>query len=291
MLELQVQKQLHSTGNDFLLDVDLNIEDQAFVALYGPSGSGKTTLLKILAGLLTPGKGFIKRGEETWFDARKKINLAPQARKTGMVFQQYELFPHLTVKQNLTYILPKKEDTTRVDALLESMQIDGLKNSKPDSLSGGQQQRVALARALIRNPDLLLLDEPFAALDHQTKVSLQRLLQELHQKFKVTTILVSHDPSELYRLTDRIYKMEKGRIQQAEKPDSFFDELNITGKIQIIGEIAEIIPQDVVAILKIVSDNRMYKVAITLKEAETFQPGDQVNVAMKAFNPIVSKIL
>lgn len=185
--------------------------------LFGPSGCGKTTLLRCLAGLERPDHGSIRCGAETWFDAEQAVMRPPQERGIGYLFQDYALFPHLTVEDNIGYGLyewPRAERRERVQALLERLQLSGLGERYPHQLSGGQQQRVALARALARRPRLLLLDEPLTALDAPTRHTLRRELRDMLVDFGIPTVIVTHDWLEASALGDQVLVLEEGRIRQ-----------------------------------------------------------------------------
>jgi sulfate transport system ATP-binding protein len=208
-------------------DVSLEIPPGEFLALLGPSGSGKTTLLRILAGLDYPDSGSVRR------DGQDLLALDARRRKVGLVFQHYALFRHLTVADNVAFGLrvrpwrtrPKRADiAARVQRLLQRVQLQDMARRYPAQLSGGQRQRVALARALAVEPDLLLLDEPFGALDAQVRVSLRRWLRELHDEFGLTTVFVTHDQEEALELADRVVVMNRGRIEQVGKPDAIYQD-------------------------------------------------------------------
>lgn len=201
-MRVAVQKQLR----DFVLDVGLNIEEGTFVAIMGASGSGKTTLLRVIAGL-EAAQGVVEVDKELWLDGTKA--LPPQKRSIGFVFQEYALFENMSVLDNLLYVA---KDLKLAHHLLESMQISSLKDRYPNQLSGGQKQRVAIARALMRRPKLLLLDEPFSALDHQVRSELHSQIKRLHREFGTTTIMVSHNYQEAVKLADTIFWMEQGSL-------------------------------------------------------------------------------
>ena len=195
MIEVSIQKKLKAPFGEMNLDIQTNIEQGQFVTLYGKSGAGKTSTLRILAGLLEPDNGKISIHGNILLDTSNKINLAPQKRKIGFVFQDYALFPNMTIFENLSFALQKNQSKKILDELIEMMEIGNLRSEKPQHLSGGQQQRVALARALVQKPELLLLDEPLAALDNEMRNKLQQYIIQVHREFKLTTILISHDVS------------------------------------------------------------------------------------------------
>ena len=206
-------------------DVSLDIPPGEFLALLGPSGSGKTTLLRVLAGLDYPESGSVRQ------NGRDLLAIDARHRKVGLVFQHYALFRHLSVADNVAFGLrvrpwrtrPKRADiAVRVERLLQRVQLQDMAKRYPAQLSGGQRQRVALARALAVEPDLLLLDEPFGALDAQVRVSLRRWLRELHDEFGLTTVFVTHDQEEALELADRVVVMNRGRIEQVGKPAAIY---------------------------------------------------------------------
>jgi molybdate transport system ATP-binding protein len=195
------------------------------VVLFGPSGAGKSTVLRCIAGLERPDHGRIQCGDEKWFGADERESIPPYSRSVGYLFQDYALFPHLTVLQNIAYPLrglTKKERAERVEAMMHLWKLEGLGARYPAALSGGQQQRVALARALIRQPKLLLLDEPLSALDLPTREELRGELRRVLREWKGPTLLVTHDPVEALNLGDRLAVMTEGRIQQVGLPEEVF---------------------------------------------------------------------
>lgn len=212
MIQVTIGKKLFSAKGEMILDVDFEIKPGELVTLYGPSGAGKTSILRMLCGLVKPDNGSIVVEGETWFDSVKKINLKPQRRNVGIVFQDYALFPNMTVKENLAYARDKRQSDTIVNELLELMELTNLAHVKPELLSGGQRQRVALARAIVRQPKLLLLDEPLSALDTLLRLKIQDYILRVHEQFHLTTILVSHDILEVIRLSKRVFLLEHGEI-------------------------------------------------------------------------------
>lgn len=209
---LNCSLQLVDSQRSFHLEVDLQLHNKELLALTGSSGSGKTTILRILAGLEKRAKGHLMVQGELWQDSAQGIFLAPQQRSIGVVFQDYALFPNMSVVQNLQFALPRTENQMLIEELLEVMDLQELKTAYPRELSGGQQQRVALARALVRRPKLLLLDEPLSALDTQMREHLQAFIRLLHERYALTTLLISHHPEEIQRLADRVLVLEKGKI-------------------------------------------------------------------------------
>ncbi|OOG76925.1 sulfate ABC transporter ATP-binding protein, partial [Sinorhizobium sp. A49] len=226
-MEVRVQNIRKEFGRFPALDnVSLDIRSGELIALLGPSGSGKTTLLRLVAGLESPTDGMIFFGDE---DASQKT---VQQRNIGFVFQHYALFRHMTVLDNVSFGLkvrpanrrpPAAEIRKRALDLLDLVQLSGLEKRYPAQLSGGQRQRVALARAMAVEPNVLLLDEPFGALDAQVRKELRRWLREIHDRTGHTTIFVTHDQEEALELADRVVVMSKGAIEQVGTPDEIYD--------------------------------------------------------------------
>jgi len=207
-------------------------------ALIGPSGCGKTTVLRCLAGLDCQQRGHIAFGNEVWFDAEKRINRRPQQRGIGYLFQEYALFPHLTVFDNIAFGLArtaKAEVRQRVDELLKMLQLSGLASRYPHQLSGGQQQRVALARTVAPRPRLLLLDEPLSALDAPTRSELRGQLRDLLTAWAIPTIIVTHDPAEVGAFADEVIVLSNGRIRQQGSVQLVFDQPVDTEVARIVG--------------------------------------------------------
>ena len=290
MIEIDIIKPLYTADGIINLKVNKKINKGDFLTLFGKSGSGKTTLLRILAGLETPKSGKIVVDKEIWFDSSKKINLAPQKRDVGFVFQDYALFPNMSVKKNLEFALKNKNEIKKVDEILEIMEIKNLSNMKPELLSGGQKQRVALARTLMTNPKILLLDEPLSALDTTMRLKLQDELSLIHQKFNITSILVSHDISEIFKLSNRVFKINLGEIEEDGTPNELFSNQKISSKFKIVGEILSIKKSDILYILEILSNNEVVKATAVEDEIKDLKIGDKILLSSKAFNPIVNKI-
>jgi molybdate transport system ATP-binding protein len=194
----------------FELGVRLTIGSET-VALVGPSGAGKTTVLRAIAGLRRPDRGRIALGERAWFDAESKVDLPPERRSVGLVFQEYALFPHMTVRANVAF---GGASEARVRELLDRVRIAHLADERPGALSGGERQRVAVARALARDPRVLLLDEPLAALDAHTRAVVRGELQDVLAALALPTLIVTHDFPDAAALADRIGVMVDGRLRQ-----------------------------------------------------------------------------
>jgi molybdate transport system ATP-binding protein len=195
-----------------------SLEDPGVTVLLGPSGSGKTTLLRCLAGLERPQRGHIRVGARVWFDAQRRVCLPPDRRDIGLLFQDYALFPHMTVEQNISFGAPRLSRdamSSRLAELLDVFRLHGLEKRMPRHLSGGQQQRVALARTVFRRPELLLLDEPLSALDAVTREEVRNELRVLLQALDIPTYVVTHDRIDALALGDRTILMDNGRIIQS----------------------------------------------------------------------------
>jgi sulfate transport system ATP-binding protein len=234
-------------------DVSITAESGSLTALLGPSGSGKSTLLRVIAGLEVPDVG------DVFISGKEATAVAPQKRGVGFVFQHYAPFKHMTVRENVAFALkirhrPKAEVRARVDELLELVQLTGLDRRYPAQLSGGQRQRMALARALAPEPEVLLLDEPFGALDARVRKELRMWLRRLHEETHTTTILVTHDQEEAMEVADEVVLMAKGRVEQVGPPSELYEKpanefvMSFVGPVTRVGE-AYVRPHDVEILL------------------------------------------
>lgn len=210
LLDLDIRKTLGAGRQTFRLDVRLRTDSQRTVIL-GPSGSGKSLTMKAIAGLLRPDAGHIRLDNQVLFDAARGIDLAPQQRQLAYVFQDYALFPHLTVRQNIAFPLVRgwfnprrRQHREQVDYWCEAFQLGHVADQYPDELSGGQKQRTALARALVTHPRALLLDEPFAALDRDLRVLMRAELKELQHRLQVPMVMITHDPEDAEVFGDHV---------------------------------------------------------------------------------------
>ncbi|MEL6974430.1 MAG: ATP-binding cassette domain-containing protein [Bacteroidota bacterium] len=251
MINAHLVKKLQGNQGAFHLDVKLAIPEGKLVTLYGPSGAGKTSILRMLAGLMSPDEGNIKVNETIWFEGNRKSHVPSRKRNVAFVFQDFALFPHMTVLENVCFAMPRRDEKQAQD-LLAFMDLEGLQDAKPRFLSGGQQQRVALARALAQQPEILLLDEPLSALDFDLRKRMQHLLRKVHDKFGYTTILVSHDPNEIMALSDWVYHIDYGKIIKEGKADKFFQ---IQGTTLVTG-----------TVLKIESHKKGYNVLLEIQD-------------------------
>lgn len=290
MINFSLTKQLHGANGSFQLNIEAKISSGEIIALYGESGAGKTTLLKMLAGLISPDSGHITQDQSIWYDSSKNLSLSVQKRKVGFVFQDYALFPNMTVLENLVFALNKKDSLQTVEELIELMDLHALTRRRPQELSGGQQQRVALARALVQKPSLLLLDEPMSSLDSAMRKKLQAYILELQKRYNLTIVLVSHDASEILSMCQRMIILKDGVLSKDGTPEELLSNREVSGKFQFTGEVMKIIPQDFIYIVSILIGTDLVKVIADESEVNDLHPGDKVLVASKAFNPIIRKL-
>ena len=279
MITINITKPLHGANGEMNLHVDLIIKEGEFVALSGKSGSGKTTLLRILAGL-EDAKGEIKVGGESWLS--ESFRLPPQKRGIGFVFQDYALFENMSVEENLLFV---SKDRELAKKLLEMTELSDLKNRIPNTLSGGQKQRVSFCRALIKRPKFLFLAEPLSALDAAMRTKLQNEILTLHKEFGTTTVMVSHDTSEMYRLANRVVVLNLGKIVNDGTPKDVLLRTSGSQKFSFEGELLDIIKVDVIYVAVISIGQQLVEVVISEAETKNLQIGQIVNVGTKAFAP------
>jgi molybdate transport system ATP-binding protein len=214
----------HTATVSIRADLELEAGENRVMVLFGPSGSGKTTILRCLAGLDRPQEGFIRFDDEVWFDAATAINLPPQRRRLAYVSQDYALFPHLTVEQNIRFGMDATQRRTRdrVDTILRTVHLEGMAGRLPAQLSGGERQRVALARALARDPRLILMDEPLASLDLPLRDPMRQELRQFFRSIDVPSVVVTHDRIDALTLGDRMAVLAGGYIRQVGRIDEVF---------------------------------------------------------------------
>jgi len=285
MIELFLEKKLQAASGVMMLEVNSTIESQKMVTLYGASGAGKTSVLRMLAGLLTPDAGRIVINGTTWFDKNKGINLPPQKRKVGFLFQNYALFPNMTVAGNLEFALEKGQAGSIVDELIAMMELGALRNRKPTTLSGGQQQRVALARALVQRPELLLLDEPLSALDHTIRKKLQDYILRMHKEYGLTTILVSHDLDEILKMSDEVIHLENGKVINQGTATNILkstNQISLTGKILAIEELESIF-------ITIGIGDDQAKIVVDKAQLASLKIGDNITITSSFVNTHIEK--
>ncbi|EGC9542238.1 sulfate/molybdate ABC transporter ATP-binding protein, partial [Campylobacter jejuni] len=285
MIKIDIKLPINTAKGKKQLELNTCLKANEITAIFGESGAGKTTLLKIIAGLIKPEFGRIEVGDELWLDTQKNINLAIQKRKIGFVFQDYALFPNMSVKENISYAATSKQ---KVEELLSLMNLENLAKIYPKNLSGGQAQRVALARALAREPQILLLDEPLSALDFKMRSFLQDELVKILQHFKITTLLVSHDLAEIYKLSHRILELSDGKIIKDARTNEFFTSSNLSAKLRLSATLLEIKKSDILMIFTLLLNQDIVKITLSeeefLRTYKNVKIGDTLLLSIKAFN-------
>ena len=298
-LELKEIKKSFTEGEAVLDNISLEISKGEFITLLGSSGCGKTTTLRIIAGLEQPDAGSV------WLDGREVTGLEPNQRDVNTVFQNYALFPHMNVAENIGYGLklkkvPKSEIKKKVSQMLELVQLEGYEKRKPSELSGGQKQRVAIARALVNNPKVLLLDEPLGALDLQLRRAMQIELKHLQKKLGITFIYITHDQEEAINMSDRIAVMRDGRIEQIGTPDEIYNHpktsyvATFVGNANILHGVAESI-QGKNAIVKIGNDRVIVKLETSQQDTKDtgakhhLTAGENVTLAVRSENVLLQE--
>ncbi|ECP6096550.1 sulfate/molybdate ABC transporter ATP-binding protein [Campylobacter jejuni] len=288
MIKIDIKLPINTAKGKKQLELNTCLKANEITAIFGESGAGKTTLLKIIAGLIKPKFGRIEVGDELWLDTQKNINLAIQKRKIGFVFQDYALFPNMSVKENISYAATSKQ---KVEELLSLMNLENLAKIYPKNLSGGQAQRVALARALAREPQILLLDEPLSALDFKMRSFLQDELVKILQHFKITTLLVSHDLAEIYKLSHRILELSDEKIIKDARTNEFFTSSNLSAKLRLSATLLEIKKSDILMIFTLLLNQDIVKITLSeeefLRTYKNVKIGDTLLLSIKAFNPII----
>ena len=298
-LELKEIKKSFTEGEAVLDNISLEISKGEFITLLGSSGCGKTTTLRIIAGLEQPDAGSV------WLNGREVTGLEPNQRDVNTVFQNYALFPHMNVAENIGYGLklkkvPKSEIRKKVSQMLELVQLEGYEKRKPSELSGGQKQRVAIARALVNNPKILLLDEPLGALDLQLRRAMQIELKHLQKKLGITFIYITHDQEEAINMSDRIAVMRDGRIEQIGTPDEIYNHpktsyvATFVGNANILHGVAESI-QGENAIVKIGNDKVIVKLETSQQDTgdtrakQYLAAGEKVTLAVRSENILLQE--
>lgn len=282
MIEFSLKKELFGVNENMELNVKISFKSGSFISLSGESGSGKTTILRCLAGL-EKANGFIKVDDEIWQD--EKIFLSPQKRRIGFVFQDYALFENLSVKDNFLFV---EKDINHCNKLLNMLGLMSLKDRYPTNLSGGQKQRVALGRAMMRKPKLLLLDEPLSALDPHLRARLQDEISKIQDMFKTTTILVSHDPNEIYKLANYMFVLKNGKIIKKGTPKEILLKTSGSQKFAFSGTLLNLEKIDTIFIATVSVGQQITEVALASDLG--LRIGDEVTISSKAFNLNISKI-
>lgn len=296
LLELKNIKKSFTPGEDVLDDICLTVARGEFVTLLGSSGCGKTTTLRIVAGLEQTDSGSV------WINGQDVTKLPPDKRDVNTVFQNYALFPHMNVAENIGYGLklrkvPRGEIKKKVAQMLELVQLEGYEKRKPSELSGGQKQRVAIARALVNNPKILLLDEPLGALDLQLRRAMQIELKHLQKKLGITFIYITHDQEEAINMSDRIAVMKDGCIEQIGTPDEIYNHpktsyvATFVGNANILHGVAESVQGENV-IVKIGNDRVIVKLETSQQDTEEKQhlaAGEEVTLAVRSENILLQE--
>ncbi|MBE9536287.1 MAG: ABC transporter ATP-binding protein [Proteobacteria bacterium] len=289
-LEINIQKRFDSgRGEPFTLDVGFSIPEGRITVIFGPSGSGKSTLLRLIAGLEKGEGGYIRSAGISWFDAANSSFTPPQQRGVAMLFQNLSLFPHMTVRDNIEYAAAEN-DPGRIDELMTMTELLDLEGRYPHELSGGQCQRLAIARALAQKPGLLLLDEPFSALDSAVKKRLYDELISLQKKFGFTAVMVSHDMAEAYRLAEHAIILKEGRVTKEGPPEEVFLGKSLSTRIQIPARVISMESDEIHTLLTVEEGRRTFRVFVDNDEAEKISIGDEVVVAAKASEALVFKV-
>ena len=291
MIKVVLEKELNAANGELFLQVDFELHQGDFLSVHGNSGAGKTSIFRMIAGLMPTKKGLITVNGSTWLDTSAKINLKPQDRRIGYVFQEPTLFPNMSVRKNLEYALEKKQDPNIIGRLLEIMELGDLHKQTPQVLSGGQKQRVALARALVRKPEILLLDEPFSALDDAMRSKLQDYVIRVHQEFQLTTLMITHDISESIKMSNRVLMLEQGKVIKDGIPIDVFSQKKLSGKFQFAGQVLEIKKEGFLYLVLIMIGTSIVKIVAEEDDVKDLKPGDKILVASKAFNPIIHKVI
>lgn len=288
-LDVQVQKKLSGTQGNFELDLAFQSGATDSIALFGPSGAGKTSVLRMLAGLTSPDHGRIVFDDEVWFDSLLGINLPTHARSIGMVFQNYALFPHLNVQDNVAFAVDKSANAW-VEQLLEMSDLQNLRFQSIQQLSGGQKQRVALARALARKPKLLLLDEPLSALDQHVRMQMQDHLLMMHREFGLTMILVSHEVAEVFKLAQKVIQLEAGAIVRSGSPQQVFLQQTSQGKLHLHAQVLAIRSEEIVYILSLLVGQEIIEIIASHEDVKKLKVGDRIAISTKAFSPQITRL-
>lgn len=289
MIRVNIAKKLHGASGEIFFELSHAFEKNEFWTIFGESGIGKTTLLRMIAGLETPDSGVIEVDGVVWFDSQRKINLPPQARRVGFVFQNYALFEHMSVLDNLLFAQHTKNKPKALE-ILETMGLSDLSRRYPKMLSGGQRQRVALARAIVQEPKVLLLDEPLSALDALTRTRLQDELKATHEQFNLLSLMVSHDRSEVFKLSDRVLWIKEGKMFRIGSPEEVFLPKSLSSKFSFTGEILAMQQRDIITVATVGIGQNIVEVVLSPDQARAYRIGQEVIVAAKAFDPVLLSI-
>lgn len=287
ILELEIKQQLNGAQGPLQLDLNVTLLSGQSLAVFGASGAGKTTLLRMLAGLMSPSCGRIVFDGEVWFDSSRRICVPSHQRSIGMVFQNYALFPHLNVRENIAFAVDGREKKW-IDHLLELSDLVSLQSQSVLQLSGGQKQRVALARALARKPKLLLLDEPMSALDQHIRAQMQNHLMMMQRQYAMTTILVSHDHAEVFKIADQVIYLQNGRVLRTGTPQQVFLNHSAGSKLTVQAQVLAIRREEIVNVLSLLIGQDIVEIIASDDDAKWLKVGDRIAIATKAFSPQIT---
>jgi molybdate transport system ATP-binding protein len=286
MIEIALAKTLENATSSLRIELNTRLEPGSVNVLFGPSGAGKTTVLRMLAGLTVPDEGRIAAGNTVWYDAVRGVHVASRHRSIGFMFQDYALFPNMTVRQNIAYGA-RADDREWIEELLELTELASVRDQFPTMLSGGQKQRTALARALARRPSLLLLDEPLSALDGGLRGRLQERLLAVHRRLGTTTLFVSHDIAEACRLAQRVLRMEQGRIVQEGTPEEVFFASGHHSEFHLHGQILAIRSSGEGCLVSLLIGSDIVQVKTSEQEAGKLAVGATVPVAAQTLSTVI----
>ncbi len=287
MIHINITKKIHTHQGIIDFNVDKSFNKGEFITISGKSGTGKTTLLRMIAGLTEPDSGTINVHDEIWFDSATRKNRTIQKRKCGFVFQETTLFPHMTVLQNILYA---HNDKKLAYELLELLEITALAERLPAKLSGGQKQRVAIARALAIKPEILLLDEPFSSLDMNLKSIVQDELKRVHERFGTLMMLVTHDYTDIFKLSTRTLYLTPGTIERDGSAYEVYLNQLTSHKFSFTGKILDIQKNDLVYNALIGSTHGIIETIVTEDDVKDLIIGDMVHVGSKSFSPVLHKL-
>lgn len=286
MISCQLTKQLHFPAGSHELSVSFSVAKNSIMAIYGPSGSGKTSILRMICGLMPVSKGKVTIDKETWIDSELGITAPPKNRGIGMVFQDYALFPHMTVLQNLRFAQSQRDERLIAD-VIDTMGLKAFVSSTPRHLSGGQKQRVALARAIVQKPRLLLLDEPLAALDREMRSSLQAYLLQVKKKFAFPIIIVSHDVEEIFRLSDQVIHLKQGMVVRQGTPLQVFGSTSETNQLGLKGRLVATNPNKN-GMIYVLIGSQVYEISVPTSLIDSLQIGEMLDLKATTASIVVS---
>lgn len=289
MIVIDIHKSLSFQNEASAMYVNTVIEKGSFTAVYGSSGAGKTSLLKMLAGLMKPDKGNIIANDAVWFNSEKKIDLQTKERGLGFVLQNHMLFPNMTIQRHLDYAKGEKKQGSLIDELVELAELDDLRHQKPDKLSGGQQQRLALIQTLIRQPAILFLDEALSAQDKEMRIKLQNYLSDIHNKWRMTILMVTHDIPEMLKLSDRALVMNQGEIVKDVPPIELFGSKKLEANYNLRSELVSITQGGIGFKLKVLVGENLIDLEIRKEDLNGLSPGDKIEMTSETFNPSIRR--